>query len=281
MASNEKQARPAKQTVRRSEPEFRAHLLDTAVGMIRHAGGLTVDVGELNFEDVIKEAGVARSTAYRYWPHKDAFYRDVLCELASASSRCGAPFDPTTVALARGVIATRTHDLFTPESRWLLLRETVRVVVAHNFAVVAASLEWRTYVTLKAALISLPEQAALAPRLRTALEVTEQGYLARITTTYEDVTRVLGFRLRNPERGYRALALAGAAIIEGFALGQIASSEPLDTPLTVSGPTGEPEEWTLPALTFYGALNALLEPDEDYDASAALARFRDSLGHSA
>jgi hypothetical protein len=49
--------------------------------------GLTVSLEHLSVEDVIREAGVARSAVYRRWPYpyKDLFLSDLANELAKAA----------------------------------------------------------------------------------------------------------------------------------------------------------------------------------------------------
>jgi AcrR family transcriptional regulator len=52
-------------------------MLDAAGAMIGRTG-LTVSLEHLSFEDVIHQAGVARSAVYRRWPYKDLFFSDLL-----------------------------------------------------------------------------------------------------------------------------------------------------------------------------------------------------------
>ena len=64
-------------------------MLHTATGLI-DASGLTVSLDHISFEEVIQQAGVSRSAAYRRWPYKDLFFSDLLKELAQAT-RPAAP----------------------------------------------------------------------------------------------------------------------------------------------------------------------------------------------
>jgi AcrR family transcriptional regulator len=46
--------------------------------------GLTVSLDHISLEQVIRDAGVSRSAAYRRWPYKDLFFSDLVKQLAKA-----------------------------------------------------------------------------------------------------------------------------------------------------------------------------------------------------
>jgi AcrR family transcriptional regulator len=62
-----------------------------------------VSVDHLALDEVIKEAGVARTSVYREWRTKDEFYLDLLCDMAGPSWQGTAAFDEETIKLARGI----------------------------------------------------------------------------------------------------------------------------------------------------------------------------------
>ena len=68
------------------DEELRRRMLRAAAAMV-HRAGLTVSLDHISFEDVIRDADVSRSAAYRRWPYKDLFYGDLIEELAKE----GAP----------------------------------------------------------------------------------------------------------------------------------------------------------------------------------------------
>ena len=66
---------------RLSDQETERRMLAAAVAMVRRTG-LTVSLDHISFEDVIRDADVARSAVYRRWPYKDLFFSDLVKELA-------------------------------------------------------------------------------------------------------------------------------------------------------------------------------------------------------
>lgn len=55
---------------RLSHDETERRVLQAAVAMVNRSG-LTVSLEHISFEEVIHDAGVSRSAAYRRWPYKD------------------------------------------------------------------------------------------------------------------------------------------------------------------------------------------------------------------
>ena len=66
---------------RLSDQETERRMLAAAVAMVQRTG-LTVSLDHISFEDVIRDADVARSAVYRRWPYKDLFFSDLVKELA-------------------------------------------------------------------------------------------------------------------------------------------------------------------------------------------------------
>lgn len=106
--------------------------MDTAVAMLGKSG-LTVSLEHLALEELIRRAGVPRSSFYRLWSTKENFYADLLVELATSSESHDAMFYPGTQDAAFGVIAAHQALLGTQEGRVAVLREAVRVATRANF----------------------------------------------------------------------------------------------------------------------------------------------------
>ena len=129
---------------------------DAAQRLVERDGGLTVSLEHLGLDKVIREAGVSLMTSvYREWTNKDAFYVDLLCDMAGPSWQGTAAFDEKTIQLARDVVAEHFDQLQEGrEGRRQVLKEAVRRAAKQNFDAVVASAQWRTYVALTATVLS-------------------------------------------------------------------------------------------------------------------------------
>ena len=78
---------------RLSAEELRDRMLDTAKSMIADAGGLTVSLAHLNMEEIIRAAGVPRSSVYREWAAREDFYVDLMVELSVDDGPADKVFD--------------------------------------------------------------------------------------------------------------------------------------------------------------------------------------------
>jgi AcrR family transcriptional regulator len=119
---------------RLSDEETERRLLAAAVARVDRTG-LTVSLDHISFEDVIRDAGVSRSSAYRRWPYKDLFFSDLLKELAKAASP-GLAGDEGTLDLLRRVVLDHLDWLERPELRSRLVLELIRQAAPLDFAAI-------------------------------------------------------------------------------------------------------------------------------------------------
>jgi len=257
------------------EEETEHRMLRAALAMV-HTTGLTVSLEHISFEDVIRDAGVSRTSAYRRWPHKDLFFSDLVLELATDPV-------PGIVAdemdLIRRIVDGRLDELADPQARSALVIELFRQLSVLDFETLSASPGWRTYLALHATLLSLAD-AGLRDQVQAAFARAEQDRLARIARAWKLMAGLLGFRLR-PEGGvtFETLAVLVNAAMRGLVM--TALTVPVTAAQrTTARPFGAPEagEWSLPALGLGAMATAFLEPDPEFTWNEArAAALRDAL----
>ncbi|MFB9447473.1 TetR/AcrR family transcriptional regulator [Dactylosporangium vinaceum] len=248
---------------RLSDEETRDRMLRAAIDMINQQG-LTVSLDHIRFEDVIRDADVARSTAYRHWPYRDLFFSDLIKELARTATP-GIVADE--VALIREIIDEHEDWLHSPQQRPALILELVRRLALFDFRSVLASPAWRTYLALHATFSGLAD-GDLRDQVQTALNQAESSHNALIARAWQQIAAVIGYRLR-PElaAGFDTLATLLSASMRGLVLAALSTPD-VATREIIACPPGAagPEPWSLPALAMANTAMALLEPDPDADS---------------
>jgi AcrR family transcriptional regulator len=247
----------------------------TALAMV-HRTGLTVSLEHISFEDVIREADVARSSAYRRWPHKDLFFIDLVLELA----RDPAPGIVTgELDLIRRIMAGRLDQLADPQARRVLVIELFRQLPVLDFETLYSSPGWRTYLALQATFLSLADDG-LRDQVQAVLAQAEQDHLARVARAWERMAGMFGFRLRAASGvTFDTLAALVNAAMRGLVMTALTvpdianhrmSAQPFDAPGA--------SEWSLPALGLGAIATAFLESDPEFTWDAArAAAIRDAL----
>lgn len=240
------------------ETETERRMLHTAVAMV-HRAGLTVSLDHISFEDVIRDADVSRSAAYRRWPHKDLFFSDLIRALAEDAipSLAGDELE-----LLRRVAAERLDWLGTPELRRGLLAELFRQLSLLDFEVLYESVAWRTYLALHATFMSIPD-GELRDQVQRALARSEERHRTQVAAAWERLTGLFGYRLR-PELGvtFETLATLLDSTMRGLVLTALSTSE-LARQRVLARPFGSAGEgqWSLPAIGLASIASAFLEPD--------------------
>jgi AcrR family transcriptional regulator len=244
---------------RLTDQETERRMLDTAVAMAA-ASGLTVSLEHISLEEVIKEAGVARSAVYRRWPYKDLFFGDLLRELARGVAPASIGARETTDALLAGIAADRLDLLDTPRGRRTILLELFRG--EQDFATVHRSAEWRTYLAVHATFLGLPD-GELRDEVRAALTEAERGFTTRIAAGWQDWAALFGYRLRPAlGTGFDTLAGVVSAHFRGMVLMSPTNPDIAEAHVDADPfGTGETARWPVRAVALAGIALTFLEPD--------------------
>jgi AcrR family transcriptional regulator len=243
---------------RLSDQETRDRMMRAAIDMINETG-LTVSLDHIRFEDVIRNADVARSTAYRHWPYKDLFFSDLVKELAGRGSPA---IINDEISLVKRILNEHQDWLRTPQLRHSLILELIRQLALQDFGNTLASPEWRTYLALHAAFSGLSD-GELRDQIQAALAHAEAGHVARVAQAWSQIAGLFGYRLR-PElaTSFETLATLLNATMRGLIVTALSTPE-VATRMTVASPVGAAgkEPWSLPATGMASIAMAFLEPE--------------------
>ncbi|NMO00150.1 TetR/AcrR family transcriptional regulator [Gordonia sp. TBRC 11910] len=258
--TDDRDERPRSSAARRPRitvGELRERMLDAALAMVADAGGLTVSLAHLNMEEIIRTAGVPRSSVYREWDTKEDFYVELMIALTAPDPAQSAGFDAETMRLANSVISDNTHRLTCEEGRRAVLYEAIRVGAKRNYQALSGSLKYQTITALVAALPAFEHQQRA--QITAAMNTTERFFTGRMEMFYKSLLPRVGFRMK-PGLTELQLATAGASIIEGMARRNSTTPERVNTPVRYPGIDGEIVDWHLAALTLVGVIEFMLEP---------------------
>lgn len=252
-----------------SAKQVREAMLSTAVAAV-NASGLTVSLDHISMDQVILEAGVARSAAYRVWPRRSEFAMDLLLEVAKSSTVAHAAYDPETLRLALEAARKWRGNLKKVEARRAALIEACRVGVLRNFEALSNDGAWETEVALRATIMSFPPERR--EELRKALDGSVDGYISTLASFYRSMGELLGFEM-TADRDYEFLAATGSAIVEGLLLrGPGQDIRQPTTPLLNEQFQADPfgvgtQTWNAASISFTANVLALVKPVENFDSS--------------
>ncbi len=250
----------ARRSRRLTDRETRDRMLAAALAMVGRTG-LTVSLEHIRFEDVIREADVARSTAYRHWPYKDLFFADLVVELAG---RASPAIVRDEIALLRQVLDEHSGWLATAELRHGLLLETIRRLTVLDVRAVLDSPGWRTYLALQATVPALLDPDVRA-QVGAALARADAEHAARVAQAWRQLATLFGYRLR-PELAttYEHFATLLTTTLRGLVVAAQVDPDVAGR-RTAACPPGAVavEEWTLGALGVAALATGFLEADPD------------------
>lgn len=225
-------------TARRSGEETKQLLIDIGVSMLLQ-GGISVAVGHIRLQNVLRRAGLTSGAAYRLWPDQEAFQQD----LAVAATRHRNE-DPVFNTMSRiGPMLAAGVPLIT--------------VVREGAAAHIESLE-RCDASPFLIALTLRATATASDDLRRVSQERHIESVQQFTDLYQHLMLRYRRRLR-PGRCLHEFAEAMAALGEGFALQAI---QGLPHP-RVAGPDGA--EWTLFGVSTWCLIQGFSELDDQYE----------------
>lgn len=248
---------------RMSEAELRERILNTALEMLTESGGVTVSLAHLNMEELIRLAEVPRSSVYRTWANKEAFYVDLMERMLVPSDR--ATYFGETLCVARQVLDDNADHLDTPEGRRGVLLEMIRQTATRNFEDTSRSLRWRLSTALAAALPTLGNRDQ--QRILAALIDSEAHFVDRMSELYRAALPVLGMRMKD---GFdiKVLTATTSSVIDGLLARSLTNPAVVDPVIIMPALGGKPTEWRLAAIAAMAILDAMVEPDPAFKANS-------------
>jgi AcrR family transcriptional regulator len=239
-------------------------MLDAALAMVNRAG-LTVGLDHISFEDVIRDAAVSRTAAYRRWPYKDLFFNDLLTELARAAAPAATVQPGAFEASLAKAVAAHRDTLATPQGRHELLVELLRESAMDDFEAVRAAPEWRTYLALHATFLSLP---AGEPRdeIRAALAASERGFIERVAFAWQALTALFGYRIRRGSGGsFTTIAILVSASLRGLVTMALSDPQLADGRVRADPAGAGAGDWSLVSMAAASVAFTFLEADPHFE----------------
>ncbi len=224
--------------------------------------GLSVALDQISLEQAIAASGVARATAYRRWPNRIDFQREVLLRVAR-DVRLEAEGEEEIAAIL-ALVQARSPELLTEEGRRTLVVESFRLAAVADFARLAASRAWRDHLALRATWASLPA-GQLRDTVGGELRAAEERFERQRARVYARLPAVIGYRLRpwlDPEGGFRLMSDTVGALMVGLVIRSGLAPARDTFRLRAFGATIE-AEWTAESYGLVSGLLAYLEPDPD------------------
>ncbi|MFB2555236.1 TetR/AcrR family transcriptional regulator [Herbiconiux liangxiaofengii] len=253
---------------RAPKDDVRTALIEAGLARVQE-NGLTVGFEHLSLDSLIKEAGVARSAVFRVWETKEAFFEDLLTEVANQVSPGRA--DEESLVATWEYLGFRADELRTPEGRRRILVDVTGLAAEQNFEAVTSSVQWRSYVALSSTALSYAD-VRVRERIIEVLRDSELAFLDQMEVFYRNIVPAVGYRLRpDLNDDWRPLVVAAAAIIEGLGIARTTIPDLVEARYQVDN-EGRPAEISLAAISYHAMITTFIVPDPNYDAEAAIAR---------
>ena len=249
----------------------RVKLINAGVRLLRERG-VELGFSEVALSDVIAEAGVTRSTAYRSLADDELapqamLHRELTTYLLTRYSR-GEARESIEDAIGREL---KRHEAAiasgTVEQRTLAMRSIIRVGANTSYQGIVDSPE-RAILT---AMYGVARSSENPDWRHDALAEGERNLNIMFSEFYDGLASLFQYRVKHPFT-MNQFAAAGASLIEGLAMRHGFNDE-----LTMidrgTGPGGRAESWTLFAIAFESLFIGMFEPKNLSEPFADLVRY--------
>ena len=234
------------------QEELRERLLAEAERML-DGRGLGVNAYPLNMEDLIRQVGVPRSSAFHAFGSKENLFFQLALRLLSPSSPLATRFAGLLTDSVEAVVAENGALMTDAEGRHALLRESVRRALPQMHETLVRAPRWRTFRALSMSLDSFPE--AERDELRARLGTIHLDTMSR---AYEATFERFGVRMR-PGLSITHFVTAASSTLEGVATGP-AFGQPLVAEwVALPGIDGADVQWHLSAIALMALVDGMTE----------------------
>lgn len=260
----------------RSRPDAGDRIVHAAVARLDEQG-VTVAIDGISLEEAIAASGVSRATAYRRWPNRTEFLREVLVRVVRAARL--EPEGRDELDAIRAVVQARRDGLGTETGRRTVAVECLRIAADADYRRLATSREWRNYLAIRATCDGLPD-GELRDTVTAELRAAERTFARHRATVYAQLPQLLGYRLVPPltgEVGFTVMAETMGALMTGLIVRAAVGEVTPPFRARAFGSSVE-SEWTTASYSLVAAIVAYLEPDptvvwDDERITASITRF--------
>ncbi|MFJ6653863.1 TetR/AcrR family transcriptional regulator [Microbacterium sp. NPDC091313] len=238
------------------QEELRERMLSTAEELL-DGRGLGVNAYPLNMEDLIRQVGVPRSSAFHAFGSKENLVFQLALRLLPPESPLALHFAGLLRRATAEAVDAHADAMDSADGRRAVLRESVRVALAGMHATLAGSARWRTFRALSMSLDSFPDDERVV--LIDRLQAIQEQYLEVMSEAYAEFFDRFGLRLvADITMGHfvRTASSALEGIATGSAFGQHFPEEEQER----AGIDGTPVVWHLSAVAFLALVDGMTEP---------------------
>jgi AcrR family transcriptional regulator len=248
-------------------------IIAAAISGVRERG-IMVGLDGISLEEAIAASGVARATAYRHWPSRAEFLREVLVRIVRDTRLV---LDGTEVIGAlRRFVSAHQDEPATEAGRRTLVVEGLRITLEADFQRLATSREWSDYLALRATCSTLPD-SDLRAAVTAELAAAERSFVAHRAAVYSRLPKLLGYRLTAPlsdDAGFELMSQAMGALMTGLVVRASVNQESTSFQARAFGSSME-SRWTSTTYALVATLLSYSEPDPHVHWTAT--RIADSI----